>query len=83
MIPVEKVKSIINTLMKPWKKNLASSEILIKKTLLKNRKNILELVKSLKKLRGYFSFQKEKEELLKIIDEQNAVIKKCESLATK
>jgi len=80
MIPVEKVKSIINT-YETLEKELASGNI-DKKDFVKKSKEYSRIGEIIKEARGYFSFQKEKEELLKIIDEQNGD-KEMKSLATK
>ena len=80
MIPVEKVKSIINT-YETLEKELASGNI-DKKDFVKKSKEYSRIGEIIKEARGYSSFQKEKEELLKIIDEQNGD-KEMKSLATK
>jgi peptide chain release factor 1 len=80
MIPVEKVKSIINT-YETLEKELSSGNI-DKKDFVKKSKEYSRIGEIIKEARGYSSFQKEKEELLKIIDEQNGD-KEMKTLATK
>ena len=69
MIPVEKIQSIINT-YETLEKELASSS-LDKKDFVKKSKEYSKIGEIIKEARGYVSFKKEKEELLKIKDEQD------------
>ena len=80
MIPVEKIKLIINT-YETLEKELASGNI-EKKDFVKKSKEYSRIGEIIKEAIGYVSFKKEKEELLKIIEEQNAD-KEMVSLATK
>jgi len=80
MITVEKIKLIINT-YETLEKELASGNI-EKKDFVKKSKEYSRIGEIIKEAIGYVSFKKEKEELLKIIEEQNAD-KEMVSLATK
>ena len=80
MIPVEKIKLIINT-YQTLEKELASGNI-DKKDFVKKSKEYSRIGEIIKEAIGYVSFQKEREELLKIIDEQNGD-KEIKILATK
>jgi len=80
MIPVEKVKSIADT-YETLEKELASGNI-DKKDFVRKSKEYSKIGEIIKEARGYVSFKKEREELLKIIDEENGD-KEIKSLATK
>jgi peptide chain release factor 1 len=80
MIPVEKIKLIIDA-YESLEKELASGSI-DKKDFVKKSKEYSRIGEIIKEAIGYVSFKKEKEELLKIIEEQNAD-KEMVSLATK
>ncbi len=69
MIPVEKIRSIINT-YETLEKELASGSI-DKKDFVKKSKEYSRIGEIIKEARAYVSFKKEKEELLKIIEEQD------------
>tara|TARA_B110000438_G_scaffold303512_1_gene365334 strand:+ start:1339 stop:2415 length:1077 start_codon:yes stop_codon:yes gene_type:complete len=80
MIPVEKIKLIIDA-YESLEKELASGSI-DKKDFVKKSKEYSRIGEIIKEAIGYVSFKKEKEELLKIIEEQNGD-KEMVSLATK
>jgi peptide chain release factor 1 len=80
MIPVEKVKSIADT-YETLEKELASGNI-DKKDFVRKSKEYSKIGEIIKEARGYVSFKKEREELLKIIDEENGD-KEIKGLATK
>ena len=80
MIPVEKVKSIADT-YETLEKELASGNI-DKKDFVRKSKEYSKIGEIIKEARGYVSFKREREELLKIIDEENGD-KEIKSLATK
>jgi len=80
MIPVEKVQLIINK-YETLEKELASGNI-DKKDFVKKSKEYSRIGEIIKEARGYVSFKKEKEELSKIIDEQDDD-KEMVNLATK
>ena len=80
MIPVEKVKSIADT-YETLEKELASGNI-NKKDFVRKSKEYSKIGEIIKEARGYVSFKKEREELLKIIDEENGD-KEIKGLATK
>jgi peptide chain release factor 1 len=80
MIPVEKIKLIINT-YETLEKELASGNI-DKKDFVKKSKEYSGIGEIIKEARGYLSFKKEKEELLKIIEEQDGD-EEMANLATK
>jgi peptide chain release factor 1 len=69
MIPLEKVKLIVNT-YKDLEKDLASGEI-DKKDFVKKSKEYSRIGEIINEATGYIKFEKEKKELQKIIDEQN------------
>ena len=69
MIPEEKVKLIINT-YETLEKELASSEI-DKKEFVKKSKEYSRVGAVVKEAKGYLNFEKNKEELEKIINEKN------------
>ena len=80
MIPVEKIKSIIHT-YETLEKDLASGSI-DKKDFVKKSKEYSKIGEIIKESRGYVSFKKEKEELLKITEEQDGD-EEMANLATK
>jgi len=80
MIPVEKIKSIIYT-YETLEKDLASGSI-DKKDFVKKSKEYSKIGEIIKESRGYVSFKKEKEELLKITEEQDGD-EEMANLATK
>ena len=80
MIPVEKIELIINK-YKNLEKELASGNI-DKKNFVKKSKEYSRIGEIIKQARGYTNFKKEKEELLKIIEEQDNE-EEMVSLATK
>jgi len=80
MIPVEKIELIINT-YETLEKELASGSI-DKKNFVKKSKEYSKIGEIIKEARGYVNFKKEKEELLKIIEEKDSE-KEMVSLATK
>ena len=80
MIPVEKVKSIADT-YETLEKELASGNI-DKKDFVRKSKEYSKIGEIIKEARGYVSFKREREELLKIIDEENGD-KEIKGLATK
>jgi len=80
MIPVEKVKSITDT-YETLEKELASGNI-DKKDFVRKSKEYSKIGEIIKEARGYVSFKREREELLKIIDEENGD-KEIKGLATK
>jgi len=69
MIPIEKVKSIID-IYTALEKQLASSEI-DKKDFVKKSKEYSSLGEIINEARGYVSFEKEKKDLEKIINEKD------------
>ena len=69
MIPVEKVKLIVNR-YETLEKELASSNI-DKKDFVKKSKEYSSIGDIINESKAYISFQKEQEDLLKIIDEKN------------
>ena len=70
MIPIEKVKLIVNT-YKTLEKELASGDI-NKKDLVKKSKEYSSIGEIINEAKGYIGFEKEKKELEKIINEKNA-----------
>ena len=70
MIPLEKVKQIINT-YETLEKELASGNI-DKKNFVKKSKEYSSIGEVINEARGYISFEKEKQELEKIIDEKES-----------
>ncbi len=70
MIPIEKVQSIIKS-YETLEKELASGSI-DKKDFVKKSKEYSRIGEIIREARGYVSFKKEKEELLKIIDEKDS-----------
>jgi peptide chain release factor 1 len=80
MIPVEKVKLIVNT-YENLEKELASSNI-DKKVFVKKSKEYSSIGEVINEAKGYIGFEKEKKELEKIINEKdgdNEMIKLAES----
>ena len=80
MIPVEKVKLIVNT-YENLEKDLASSNI-DKKVFVKKSKEYSSIGEVINEAKGYVGFEKEKKELEKIINEKDAdneMIKLAES----
>ena len=69
MIPIEKVKSIVDT-YKTLEKELASGDI-DKKDFVKKSKEYSSIGEVINEARGYIGFEKEKKELEKIINEKN------------
>jgi peptide chain release factor 1 len=69
MIPIEKVKTIING-YEVLEKELASSEI-DKKEFVKKSKEYSSISEVINEAKGYVSYEKEKNELEKIINEKN------------
>ena len=69
MIPIEKVKSILNT-YNNLEKELASSDI-DKKDFVKKSKEYSSIGEIINEVRGYVNFDKEKKELEKIINEKS------------
>ena len=69
MIPVEKVKSIVKT-YEALEKELASGNI-DKKDFVKKSKEYSSIGEIIKEARGYITFEKEKNELQKIVEEKN------------
>ena len=69
MIPIEKIKSIVDTYHN-LEKELSSGSI-DKKDFVKKSKEYSSIGDIINEAKGYISFQKEKEELDKIIDEKN------------
>ena len=69
MIPIEKVKTIINA-YEVLEKELASSEI-DKKEFVKKSKEYSSIGEVINEAKGYVSYEKEKNELEKIINEKN------------
>ena len=69
MIPIEKVKSIINTYEK-LEKELSSSSI-DKKDFVKKSKEYSNIGEIINEAKGYISFEKEKRDLEKIINEKS------------
>ena len=70
MIPIEKVQQIINT-YETLEKELASGDI-NKKDFVKKSKEYSSVGGIINEAKGYIDFQKEKEELEKIIDDKNS-----------
>ncbi len=70
MIPIEKVKLIINK-YEALEKDLASSNI-DKKDFVKKSKEYSSISEVIKEAKAYVNFEKEKNELLKITEEKNA-----------
>ena len=68
MIPLEKVKSIVDT-YKTLEKALSSSDI-DKKNFVKKSKEYSSIGEVINEARGYIGCEKEKKELEKIIDEK-------------
>ena len=69
MIPVEKIKLIVDT-FKTLEKELASSDI-DKKYFVKKSKEYSSIGEIINEARGYIGSEKEKKELEKIINEKN------------
>jgi len=69
MIPIEKVKLIVDT-YKTLEKELASGDI-DKKDFVKKSKEYSSIREFIKEARGYIGFEKEKQELEKIINEKD------------
>ena len=69
MIPIEKVKLIVDT-YETLEKELASGDI-DKKDFVKKSKEYSSIGEVINEARGYVSFEKEKKELEKIIDEKD------------
>ena len=69
MIPIEKVKLIVDT-YKNLEKELASGDI-DKKDFVKKSKEYSSIGEFIKEARGYIGFEKEKQELEKIINEKD------------
>ncbi len=69
MIPIEKIKLIVDT-FKTLEKELASSDI-DKKHFVKKSKEYSSIGEIINEARGYIGFEKEKKELEKIINEKN------------
>ena len=70
MIPIEKIKSIVDK-YNSIEKDLSSGSI-DKKDFVKKSKEYSSIGDIINEAKGYISFQKEKEELVKIIDEKNS-----------
>ena len=70
MIPIEKVKLIVNT-YKTLEKELASGDI-NKRDFVKKSKEYSSIGEIINEAKGYIGFEKEKKELEKIINEKNA-----------
>jgi len=70
MIPIEKVKKIIDT-YKNLEKELASGNI-DKKDLVKKSKEYSSIGEVIKEAKGYINFQKDKEELDKIVEDKSS-----------
>ena len=70
MIPIEKIKSIVNT-YNTLEKELASGNI-DKKDFVKKSKEYSSIGDVINQARGYLNFEKEKIELEKIIDEKES-----------
>jgi len=70
MIPIEKVKSIVDT-YKTLEKELASGDI-NKKDFVKKSKEYSNIGEVINEARGYINFEKEKNELEKIINEKDS-----------
>jgi len=80
MIPIEKVKSIVDT-YKTLEKELASGDI-NKKDFVKKSKEYSSIGEVINEARGYIDFEKEKNEIEKIINEKHSdkeMIKLAES----
>ena len=69
MVPIEKVKSIVTT-YESLEKELASGS-LDNKVFVKKSKEYSSIGEVIKEAKGYISFEKEKKELEKIINEKN------------
>ena len=70
MIPIEKVKLIVDT-YKTLEKELASGDI-DKKDFVKKSKEYSSIGEIINEAKGYIGFEKEKQELEKIIDEKDS-----------
>ena len=70
MIPIVKVKSIVDT-YKTLEQELASGDI-DKKDFVKKSKEYSSIGEVINEARGYISFEKEKQELEKIINEKDS-----------
>ena len=70
MIPIEKVKLIVNT-YETLEKELASSDI-DKKDFVKKSKEYSSIGEVINEAKGYVNFEKEREDLKKIIDEKGS-----------
>ena len=70
MIPLEKVEKIIKT-YETLEKELASGDI-GKKDIVKKSKEYSSIGEVINQARGYLDFEKEKEELEKIINDKNS-----------
>ena len=70
MIPIEKIKSIINT-YETLEKELASGSI-DKKMFVQKSKEYSSIGEVIGEARGYLGFEKEKNELKKILEEKNS-----------
>jgi peptide chain release factor 1 len=70
MIPIEKVKLIVNT-YETLEKELASSDI-DKKDFVKKSKEYSSIGEVINEAKGYINFEKEREDLKKIIDEKGS-----------
>ena len=70
MIPIEKIKLIVNTYNK-LEKELASGDI-DKKKFVEKSKEYSSIGEIIKEARGYISFEKEKNELEKIIEDKKS-----------
>ena len=70
MIPIEKVKSIVDK-YKALEKELASGDI-SKKDFVKKSKEYSSIGEVINEARGYIGFEKEKNELEKIINEKDS-----------
>ena len=70
MIPIEKVKSIVDT-YKTLEKELASGDI-NKKDFVKKSKEYSNIGEVINEARGYINFEKEKNELEKITNEKDS-----------
>ena len=73
MIPIAKVKSIVDT-YKTLEKELASGNI-DKKDFVKKSKEYSSIGEIIDQAKGYLSFEKEKIELEKIIEDKKAIKK--------
>ena len=70
MIPIEKVKLIVTT-YETLEKELASSDI-DKKDFVKKSKEYSSIGEVINEAKGYINFEKEREDLKKIIDEKGS-----------